>query len=91
MFKNSRRLRENMSEEEVTNDSDSEVVSVNIKIPKDAVLIGVAVLCKYMDADGEIHYTEGGDKTLSMIETLGMVTAYSDSLRSRISRSTRRK
>jgi|JI7StandDraft_1071085.scaffolds.fasta_scaffold263325_3 hypothetical protein len=78
-----------MSEEEVTNDSDNEVVSVNIKIPKNAILVGVAVLCKYMDEDGSIHYTEGGDKAISTVETLGMVTAYADVLKSKLNKPNR--
>lgn len=84
MFKSLRRLRENMSEET------SELVSINVRVPKDSVVVGVAILCKYMDAEGEIHYTEGGDKGLSIVETLGMVTAYSDSLRNKISKISRR-
>lgn len=68
----------------------SELVSINVRVPKDSVVVGVAILCKYMDAEGEIHYTEGGDKGLSIVETLGMVTAYSDSLRNKISKISRR-
>jgi hypothetical protein len=79
----SRRLRENMSE-------DSELVSINVRVPKNSVVVGVAILCKYMDSEGEIHYTEGGDKGLSIVETLGMVTAYADSLRHKISKISRR-
>ena len=73
----------------VPEDIDAEICSVNIKIPKNDILVGVTVLCKYMDEDGNIHYTEGGDKAISTVETLGMVTAYADVLKSKLSKSQR--
>jgi hypothetical protein len=64
--------------------------TLKIPIPPESMVLGVIVMCKYIDSEGEIHYSEGADGSLSPIETLGMITSYGDAMRRKISQAPRR-
>lgn len=72
------------------NDSERKTVEVVMPIHEENVVVGVVVLCKYMDANGSIHYSDGGDGGVSPVEAIGMVTAYLDNLRDKIRRASKR-
>lgn len=78
----SNRLRDTMN--------DKKAVEVIMPIHEENVVVGVVVLCKYMDSEGNIHYSDGGDGGVSPVEAIGMVTAYLDNLRDKIRRASKR-
>lgn len=65
-------------------------VDVTIPVPKNALVLGTMVMCKFIDEEGEIHYTHGGDGAMSLIEQLGMSTWLVQIIKDRMARSARR-
>ena len=70
--------------------TEKKTVEIVMPIHEENVVVGVVVLCKYMDANGAIHYSDGGDSGVSPVEAIGMVTVYLDNLRDKIRRATKR-
>lgn len=64
--------------------------NLKIAIPDKAYVLGVVVMTKYMDADGEIRYSEGGEGNLSPLEKVGMLTSFLDSIRHQITKAQRK-
>lgn len=50
-------------------------------LPDGALAVDIVLLCKWVDTDGKVKYSEMKSSSLHQIEALGMVTTAADTLR----------
>lgn len=50
-------------------------------LPDGALAVDIVLLCKWVDVDGKVKYSEMKSSSLHQIEALGMVTTAADTLR----------
>jgi len=51
-------------------------------LPDGSIPVDVVLLCKWVDVDGKVKYSEMKSSSLHNVEALGMVTTAADTLRS---------